>query len=63
MLSRSRQNPAVANRNLLAGVIVHPTPSSVIDRLREVPIALAAFVESELLPFLGAKNEADSRAI
>lgn len=63
MAARARQNPAQANRNLLSGVIVHPTAGSVLTRLRDAPVALAAFVESELLPFLGAKNEVSSAAI
>lgn len=63
LLSRARQSPAVANRNLLAGVILCPAPASVVDRLRDAPIALASFVESELLPFLGAAAEVASSEI
>lgn len=63
MAARARLNPAQANRNLLSGVIVHPSGGGVVARLRDAPVALAAFVESELLPFLGAKNEVSSAAI
>lgn len=63
LAARARQNPTQANRNLLSGVIVHPTGAGVLAQLRDAPVALAAFVENELLPFLGAKNEVSSAAI
>ena len=63
LLARARQSPATANRNLLAGVILYPAPASVVDRLRDAPIALAAFVEAELLPFLGSAAEVASSEV
>ena len=63
LLARARQSPATANRNLLAGVILYPAPGSVVDRLRDAPIALAAFVEAELLPFLGSAAEVASSEV
>lgn len=63
LISRARQSPAIANRNLLAGLIVHPAPASVVDRLRDAPIALASFIESEILPFLGSAAEVASSEI
>lgn len=63
MAQKSRTNPAAANRNLLSGVIVHPSGAEVLQRLHDAPIALAAFVDGELVPFLGGTHDAASAPV
>lgn len=59
----SAKKPAQGTRNLLAACIVAPERAQVIDRLRDYPIAVARFVDDELLPFFGYGAETESREL
>jgi hypothetical protein len=52
----AQKNPIVANINLIQSLIVHPEPASVIDAIREYPIAYGRFVDEVVAPFFGGNT-------
>jgi hypothetical protein len=50
----SQKNVMVANLNLLQSLVVYPEPGSVIDAIKDFPLACAKFVEEAVTPFFGS---------
>lgn len=48
-----KQGSAIANQNLLAGLIVYPEPSKVIPEFSECPIAMDSWITKNIIPFFG----------
>ena len=63
LLLGSSRKPVQATRNLLASCIVAPERDEVLSRLRDYPLAMAKFVDDELLPFFGHGAETESREL
>lgn len=47
------KDPIVSYQHLLRSVIVHPDKAQIMDRVRDYPMAMTKFCDSEILPLFG----------
>jgi hypothetical protein len=59
----SQRSPIVANINLLQSLIVYPAAQSVIEQIRDYPVACGRFVEDAVFPFFGSNVTVRSKRL
>lgn len=59
----AQRNPMVANWNLIQSLIVDPEPTTIMDKVKNYPIAYGNFVEEVISPFFGGKPKAKKRKL
>jgi hypothetical protein len=59
----AQRNPIVANLNLLQSLIVYPDPGTIVEQIKDYPVAYGRFVEEAVSPFFGGNVNVKTREL